>query len=141
MRREPATLHRPNRAIGPRRRIYPTKKPLWGKKEKFLFPDRRADPGAAALPGSVLVQVPRPERFAIHKLIVADRRRDGPDELKARGDRAQAAFLIDVLSEERPEDLADAYGTALESGPAWRSRIERTLARMRPTAKRLARLG
>jgi len=54
----------------------------------------------------VLVQVPRPERFAIHKLIVADRRRGGPDELKSRKDRAQAAFLIEVLAEDRPEDLA-----------------------------------
>jgi hypothetical protein len=32
----------------------------------------------------VLVQIPRPERFAEHTLIVADRRRDGPDALKAR---------------------------------------------------------
>jgi hypothetical protein len=37
-----------------------------------------------------LVQIPRPERFAIHKLIVADRRRSGPSKLKARKDRAQA---------------------------------------------------
>ena len=32
---------------------------------------------AALYRSGVLVQVPRPERFAIHKLIVADRRRDG----------------------------------------------------------------
>lgn len=30
----------------------------------------------------VLVQIPQPERFAIHKLIVADRRRAGPDQIK-----------------------------------------------------------
>jgi hypothetical protein len=88
----------------------------------------------------VLVQVPRPERFAIHKLIVADRRRDGPDELKARKDRAQAAFLVDALGDERPEDLADAYRTALANGPAWRTRLAATLARMPRTAERLAAL-
>jgi len=67
----------------------------------------------------VLVQVPRPERYAVHKLIVADRRRDGPDALKARKDRAQAAFLIEVLSEERPEDLGRPMrppSTAARSG-------------------------
>jgi hypothetical protein len=87
------------------------------------------------------VQVPRPERYAIHKLIVADRRRDGPDELKARKDRAQAAFLIEVLSEERPDDLAEAYAGALANGPAWRSRLSATLDRMPRVAERLSRLG
>lgn len=89
----------------------------------------------------VLVQIPRPERYAIHKLIVADRRRDGPDALKARKDRAQAAFLIEVLSEERPDDLAEAYQTALANGPAWRWRLSTTLRRMPETAGRLSRLG
>ncbi len=89
----------------------------------------------------VLVQIPRPERFAIHKLIVADRRRDGPDALKARKDRAQAAFLIDVLSEERPDDLAEAYALALSNGPAWRSRLSATIDRMPRVADRLSRLG
>lgn len=89
----------------------------------------------------VLVQIPRPERFAIHKLIVADRRREGPDELKARKDRAQAAFLVEVLSEERPEDLAEAYAGALAAGPAWRSRLSATLERMPRVAERLAGLA
>ncbi len=78
----------------------------------------------------VLIQVPRPERFAIHKLIVADRRRDGPETGKARKDRAQAAFLIAVLAEERPDDLRDAYQAALARGPAWRTRLAASLARM-----------
>lgn len=77
-----------------------------------------------------LIQVPRPERFAIHKLIVADRRRDGPDALKARKDRAQAEFLIRALAEERPDDLREAYQAALAVGPAWRARLEASLARM-----------
>lgn len=88
----------------------------------------------------VLVQVPRPERFAIHKLIVADRRREGSDSLKARKDRAQAAFLVAVLAEDRPDDLADAWEDAMGQGPAWRSRIESTLARMPETRARLSGL-
>ena len=85
----------------------------------------------------VLVQVPRPERYAIHKLIVADRRRDGPDALRARKDGAQAAFLIEVLSEERPEYVAEAYAVALANGPAWQvgnSRRRSTACRNWPSA-------
>lgn len=88
----------------------------------------------------VLIQVPRPERFAIHKLIVADRRHGGPDAIKSRRDRAQAALLIDVLAEDRPDDLAEAYQTALQSGPAWRSRIAKSLARLPRTQDVLAAL-
>lgn len=87
-----------------------------------------------------LVQIPRPERYAIHKLIIADRRRDGPDALKSRKDRAQAAFLIEVLSEERPDDLRDAYEIALENGKSWRTRLQASLDRMPDTAQTLARL-
>jgi hypothetical protein len=89
----------------------------------------------------VLIQVPRPERFAIHKLIVADRRRGGPDDLKARKDRAQAAFLVEALNEERPEDLAEAYALAMDSGPAWRVRIRASLKRMPETKSRLESLS
>lgn len=101
-----------------------------------------AEPVAAPLlyRSGVLVQIPRPERYAIHKLIVADRRRDGPDALKARKDRAQAAFLVGVLAEERPEDLAEAYAAARAGGPAWRARIAATLRRMPEVAAILAGL-
>ena len=81
----------------------------------------------------VLVQIPRPERFAIHKLIVASRRHGGPDEAKARKDRAQAEFLIRILAEDRPEDLAEAYDHALSQGPRWRERIASSLGRMSGT--------
>ena len=81
----------------------------------------------------VLVQIPRPERFAIHKLIVASRRHGGPDEAKARKDRAQAEFLIRILAEDRPDDLAEAYDHALSQGPRWRERIASSLGRMSGT--------
>lgn len=86
----------------------------------------------------VLVQIPRPERFAIHKLIVASRRHGGPDEAKARKDRAQAAFLMHILAEDRPDDLAEAYEHALSQGPRWRDRIAASLGRM-PATKDLLR--
>lgn len=81
----------------------------------------------------VLVQVPRPERYAIHKLIVADRRRDGAGHLKAAKDRKQAAFLIEALAEDRPDDLSHAYAAALAVGPRWREHIANSLTRMPAT--------
>jgi hypothetical protein len=88
----------------------------------------------------VPVRVPRPERFAIHKLIVADRRRTGPDALKSRKDRAQARFLIHVLAEDRPEDLKEAYEAARAQGPKWRERMDASLARLPDAAAVLAGL-
>lgn len=81
----------------------------------------------------VLVQIPRPERFAIHKLIVASRRHGGPDEAKARKDQAQAEFLIRILAEDRPDDLAEAYDHAMSQGPRWRERIASSPGRMSGT--------
>lgn len=89
----------------------------------------------------VLVQIPRPERFAIHKLIVADRRQGGPDQVKARKDRGQAAFLISILVEDRPDDLQEAFEDACSRGPRWRERINASLARMPDTADTLRSLA
>lgn len=102
-----------------------------------------ADPihAVALYRSGVLVQIPRPERFAIHKLIVADRRRGGPDQMKARKDRGQAAFLIAILAEDRPDDLAAAWQDAQSRGPRWRTRIEASLALMPHTNDILRQLG
>lgn len=83
----------------------------------------------------VLVQIPRPERFAIHKLIVADRRKGGPDKSKAIKDRGQAAFLIEILAQDRPDDLGEAYENALSRGPRWRERIAASLSLMPRSAE------
>ncbi len=101
-----------------------------------------ADPihAVALYRSGVLVQVPRPERFAIHKLIVADQRRGEPERLKARKDRAQARFLISVLAEDRPDELAQAYEDALRGEPRWRERIAATLKRMPETDERISAL-
>ncbi len=75
----------------------------------------------------VLVQIPRPERYAIHKLIVAQRR-SASSRAKARKDLAQAETLIQTLSEDRPHELQDAFETAMSNGPKWREALERSLA-------------
>lgn len=95
---------------------------------------------AAIYRSGILVQVPRPERYAIHKLIIADRRRDGAGSLKSAKDREQAAFLIAALAEDRPGDLAEAYSTARSLGPRWRAHIDASLARMPLTGDLLGSL-
>lgn len=84
---------------------------------------------AATYRDGVLVQIPRPERFAVHKLIVADRRLEGPDSLKAVKDRLQAEFLINILATDRPDDLRDAIEDALSRGKRWRERMTASVAR------------
>lgn len=97
-------------------------------------------PAIALYRSGVLLQIPRPERYAIHKLIVADRRRGGPDQIKARKDRAQAAFLVALLAQDRPDELAEAYKDALSRGPRWRERIGASLKRMPETLEQLSSL-
>ncbi len=91
-------------------------------------------PAVSLYRSGVLVRIPRPERYAMHKLIVAERRHDGPDSLKASKDRAQADFLIAALAELRPDELRLAHDEAVERGPGWRRRIEASLDRL-PTAR------
>ena len=88
----------------------------------------------------MLVQVPRPERYAMHKLIVADRRREGTGSVKASKDREQAAFLIEAMAEERPDDLILAYRSAMEIGPRWREHLARSLKLMPDTMRILETL-
>jgi hypothetical protein len=97
-------------------------------------------PAIALYRSGVLVQIPRPERFAIHKLIVADRRRDGPDQAKARKDRARAAHLIEILAQDRPDDLRDARDDAWSRGQRWRERMDASLSRLPHIAAVLGRL-
>lgn len=97
-------------------------------------------PAAVVYRSGVLVQIPRPERFAIHKLIVSDRRRDR-DALKARKDLLQAEFLISVLAQDRPDDLADAYQDAISRGAKWRERLERALERSVVAAEAISNIS
>lgn len=70
--------------------------------------------------GGTPVTIPRAERYAIHKLIVAAERRE---QVKSNKDVTQAATLIGALARHRPIELADAWDTAMESGPRWRSKL------------------
>jgi hypothetical protein len=64
---------------------------------------------AALVAGSgILVNVPPPARFALHKLVVS-RSRAVTEQAKSGKDLDQAAQLIEILAEDRPGDLALAW--------------------------------
>ncbi len=56
----------------------------------------------------VLVNLPEPARFALHKLWTSTRR-PATFQAKARKDLVQASQLIEILLDDRPGDLVDAW--------------------------------
>ncbi len=89
-----------------------------------------ADPvQAVVLFGSgVAVTVPQPAHFAVHKLILAQERRDVP---KRQKDLLQARALIEALVEADPYGLADAVKDARNRGRrGWAAKVDRSLAEL-----------
>ena len=72
--------------------------------------------------GAVLVNVPAPERFALHKLIVQGER-EGAFRTKSNKDLAQAAHLLAYLGSHRMTALEDALRDLLARGRGWVSRF------------------
>ena len=77
---------------------------------------------------AVLVNVPQPARFALHKLWTSTRRA-AAFQSKAQKDLAQAAVLIDFLSSERPFDLESA-AAAIGDRPKVRRKIFEVLPKL-----------
>lgn len=77
--------------------------------------------------GGIPVTVPRAERYAVHKLIVAADRRD---QAKSAKDLLQAATLIEALATRRPLELAKSWHEAWDTGPRWKEKLEIGLARL-----------
>ena len=75
----------------------------------------------------VPVLVPSPERYAIHKLIVASRRHSDANGIaKREKDTYQASLLIEAIEETRREDdLAEVFIEAWRRGAHWREAIMR----------------
>jgi hypothetical protein len=78
----------------------------------------------------VLVRVPRPARFALHKLWTAATR-PVSEQAKAVEDRDQATAVIMVLAAERPGDLREALA-ALTARPSARRKVLAELDRVAP---------
>ena len=77
--------------------------------------------------GGIPVTIPRAERYAVHKLIVAAERKD---QVKSAKDVLKAATLIEALAARRPLELARSWQTAWDAGPRWREKLESGRARL-----------
>ena len=85
----------------------------------------------------VLVNVPRPGRYALHKLIIATRR-IGP-RVKANKDRLQAAALLELLASDLPGELSLAWKALAARGRAWVSAARESLRMLSPALIEAAR--
>jgi hypothetical protein len=81
----------------------------------------------------VLVNVPAPARYALHKVLVSEVR-PAAFVTKAEKDRVQAAQLLAVLAEQAPHELALAKADLVSRGKGWRDKLRRGLGRSRPLA-------
>jgi len=86
--------------------------------------------------GAVVVNVPDPARFALHKLLVYGERK-GAFSAKSTKDLVQAAQLLTYLAEHRSSQLKEAHADLLARGRSWRSRLKEGLAAL---AKRYRQL-
>lgn len=83
------------------------------------------------------MNVPSPERYAVHKLIVASRR-VGPGRTKVAKDVAQATSLFEALAATRQGDLLrDAWEEAWRRGPTWRKALTVGRERLAPQSEEL----
>jgi len=73
----------------------------------------------------LLVKIPRPERFAVHKLIISQRRKGA--RAKPRKDIEQARAIIWAMAEDQPYVIHNAIAEADEKGPAWRKALDQAL--------------
>ena len=81
----------------------------------------------------IFVHVPAPERYALHKLIVSQRRPVGIS--KRDKDILQAGALLEVLTQNRPNELKSAWEDAYARGPTWRQLLIAGLTRIDPRSR------
>lgn len=77
----------------------------------------------------VLVNVPQPVRYALHKLVVSQVR-DVSSSAKSEKDLRQAYQLLSLLEEIRPADIKPAWDNLIARGPKWRKNAKAGLVAM-----------
>jgi hypothetical protein len=77
--------------------------------------------------GAVVVNIPHPARYALHKLIVYGAR-EGAFASKAGKDLIQAASLLQYFKNNRTWEIKEAYQDLVSRGKGWGMRFERGLS-------------
>ena len=82
----------------------------------------------------VSVRVPSPQRFAVHKFIVASARlSDANGQAKRDKDLRQAKLLFEAMAlTRRQDDMAEAFSEAWQRGAHWRTAIGRGMSFLAP---------
>jgi hypothetical protein len=88
------------------------------------FPAEDTIETVALYGAGVLVRVPTPVKFAVHKLLVAQRRKTAD---KKKKDLSQAHELIDIFLETDEAALQDALDGARDRGKSWKTAINASL--------------
>ncbi len=90
-----------------------------------------ADAQSAALVAraGILVNVPLPARYALHKLVTSERRASA-FQTKTKKDVQQAEQLIEVLVHDRPGDLRAAWKAAVGQPPKFMQQLHAGLKRL-----------
>jgi hypothetical protein len=87
------------------------------------------EPVALLTPSGVLAHVPTPGRFALHKLVVSQRR-PASERAKAHKDERQAALLLGLLLRDRPDEIRDALKTAQTQPAKFQQQLRAGLRRL-----------
>lgn len=87
--------------------------------------------------GVILANVPSPERYALHKLIVSESR-PSSFRVKAQKDRMQAMQLLAVLLDQEPELIRKLKMELIERGPNWEKKFNRAVKKCRETSADVA---
>jgi hypothetical protein len=77
--------------------------------------------------GPIVVNIPRPERYAMAKLLIHPERLAGQHPEKAPKDLLQAASLIHYLQQHDPEALQEAWDDLVSRGRTWRQNARKGL--------------
>jgi len=88
----------------------------------------------------ISVLVPAPERYAVHKLIVASQRVTGSGIAKRDKDLQQSRQLFEALSVARMDrELAEVFVEAWERGPVWQQAIRGGMGYLQPDDAEIVR--
>lgn len=87
----------------------------------YLLQDTQ--PAVVVNKAGILVNVPSPARYALHKL-VSSIRRPAAMQTKTIKDKEQAELLLSVLVEDRPGDIQVAYNAALKMPEKFADQLE-----------------
>lgn len=75
---------------------------------------------------AMMVLIPNPARFALHKMLVSVKR-PASHTAKSRKDMAQARQLLEVLCEFRPHDVHEAWQALKKRGKGWTTPVMEAL--------------